>query len=484
MSNAMSKNPPPIRPPAPVAVIPPAKPRLVRPATTTTTTTPGTFPGVRIVDMPDLGTVTDTSSVVGERAGSGRFSAPQLRSYVLNNVPIVTPQQYGAKGDGVADDTAAFNAALAAIAAQGGGKLYIPSGDYRITGPLTYASGWLKIEGAGKNTVMQFGSTTADFMTFAGPDITLTDFSVATPYQTSTAGGLFNFTNSNNAKLNRIWTDGGYEIVQFGGDAAHIAYRTSITDCNFVNVMQNGVFYSAAYGGMGFISDTEMLGAPTNNGNGIIIEAGDTFSFTNVNIAAFKFGVNVVSTFLTGGYNYVANIFAANVLCDGAGSSNVAGLFDGWFFDGSAAGTYIARVHLSGCWAGTMGRNGFAIQNATDVTLSNCIAINCVQNGFLVDAPCHDITIIGCTATGNSVNSAGTYDGIHVAGVVTDFTITNCRSRPAVVSPSLTQRYGIQVDAAASDRYIITNNNLHGNQVGGLLDGGTGTSKFVSQNIL
>ena len=43
--------------------------------------TTGTFPGVRIVDMPDLGAVTDTSSVVAERAGSGRFAATQLRSY-------------------------------------------------------------------------------------------------------------------------------------------------------------------------------------------------------------------------------------------------------------------------------------------------------------------------------------------------------------------------------------------------------------------
>jgi hypothetical protein len=42
------------------------------------------FPNaIRIADMPDLGAVTDASSVVGERAGSGRFSAPALRSYLL-----------------------------------------------------------------------------------------------------------------------------------------------------------------------------------------------------------------------------------------------------------------------------------------------------------------------------------------------------------------------------------------------------------------
>ena len=37
--------------------------------------------GIRIVDLPDLGTVTDASSVVAEKAGSGRLSALALRTY-------------------------------------------------------------------------------------------------------------------------------------------------------------------------------------------------------------------------------------------------------------------------------------------------------------------------------------------------------------------------------------------------------------------
>ena len=75
------------------------------------------FPGVRIVDMPDLGAVTDTSSVVGEHAGSGRFGAAAFRSYsnmvtaTGSTVPrsnadrwstIANVLDYGAIGDGVA----------------------------------------------------------------------------------------------------------------------------------------------------------------------------------------------------------------------------------------------------------------------------------------------------------------------------------------------------------------------------------------------
>ena len=50
--------------------------------------TTGTFPGVRIVDMPDLGPVTDTSSLVAEHAGSGRFTAPAIRAYSLGKIDI------------------------------------------------------------------------------------------------------------------------------------------------------------------------------------------------------------------------------------------------------------------------------------------------------------------------------------------------------------------------------------------------------------
>lgn len=42
--------------------------------------------GVRIVDMPDLGAVTDACSFVGEHAGSGRFSAAAFKNYISGSL--------------------------------------------------------------------------------------------------------------------------------------------------------------------------------------------------------------------------------------------------------------------------------------------------------------------------------------------------------------------------------------------------------------
>lgn len=58
-----------------------------------------TQPGIRIEDMPNLGAVTDDSFVVGDRAGSGLFTAPALRSYTTAGLPGTLPE---APSDGTA----------------------------------------------------------------------------------------------------------------------------------------------------------------------------------------------------------------------------------------------------------------------------------------------------------------------------------------------------------------------------------------------
>jgi Pectate lyase superfamily protein len=59
-----------------------------------------TTPGIRVVDLPDLGVVNDGSSVVGERAGSGRFSAVALRNYMAAaGTPLVAGATTAVSGD-------------------------------------------------------------------------------------------------------------------------------------------------------------------------------------------------------------------------------------------------------------------------------------------------------------------------------------------------------------------------------------------------
>lgn len=64
------------------------------------------------------------------------LGAVQLTIQDVLRARAVTPQQFGAKGDGVTDDTPAFVLMFAL-----GVPWYIPKGTYKITGPLTIKSG-------------------------------------------------------------------------------------------------------------------------------------------------------------------------------------------------------------------------------------------------------------------------------------------------------------------------------------------------------
>lgn len=68
--------------------------------------------------------------------------------------PSVHVQEFGAVGDGVADDTAAIQAALDAIGGSGGGVVSLPRGTFRVTSQLSVRSG-TTLRGVGSTSVIQ-----------------------------------------------------------------------------------------------------------------------------------------------------------------------------------------------------------------------------------------------------------------------------------------------------------------------------------------
>ncbi|WBY06816.1 glycosyl hydrolase family 28-related protein [Sphingomonas sp. 7/4-4] len=68
---------------------------------------------------------------------------------------VVSVYDFGAIGDGEEDDTAAFQAAIDAVNARGGGSVYIPRGDYRISDTLRLYSN-IELVGAGSASVIHW----------------------------------------------------------------------------------------------------------------------------------------------------------------------------------------------------------------------------------------------------------------------------------------------------------------------------------------
>jgi hypothetical protein len=81
-----------------------------------------------------------TSPCIGQVMKGLMVVIPTLNT---NEVVVVaaTPQEYGAVGDGITDDSGAFQAAMNAVYNSGGGVVYAPAGDYAFYTNLTIPTG-------------------------------------------------------------------------------------------------------------------------------------------------------------------------------------------------------------------------------------------------------------------------------------------------------------------------------------------------------
>lgn len=100
----------------------------------------------------------------------------------------------GADSSGVADSTAAINAAIAAAQGAGGGAVYFPPGTYLVSSPLLLSGGYpgaLQVIGAGWNSQIKLANGSNCFMFDFGapPAAPSTPPAPCSPTSTSTATG-------------------------------------------------------------------------------------------------------------------------------------------------------------------------------------------------------------------------------------------------------------------------------------------------------
>jgi hypothetical protein len=429
-----------------------------------------TTTGIRIIDMPDLGSVSDSSSFVGEHAGSGRFSAPALATYINGAGGVYNVKSYGATGNGSTDDTAAVSAAIAAC--PNGGQVYFPPGYYNVNATLQLNEE-ITVRGAGRFvTVIRSTNATGHIFNCTGP-VEICDLGF-------------------NASVTR--TGGAY--VSFGASSSR-----SRMSRFFMLAAYIGINVDPASGGDVAIMDGEILNWTSDANAGAVVIAGQEVTsiahcyFQQGSRPGVGFGIKL----LNGGGVFqdvdIADAGIGLVLAPASGQTLASAWFDNCFFDNCQVGVQInpsgtgvvRRSRFANCWMSSCTNQGViitspSVSSVDGIDFSNCHILGNAADGVLFqDANSRNISFANCQIAGNANSGINLYAG------GTAFSVVGCRIGPW--GGFAANAAGAMNLGAACAQYRIVDNDLSGNGGATLQGAGvqTGTSpghnEYISSNI-
>jgi hypothetical protein len=410
------------------------------------------------------------AGLVGYSQGASGSVSRTVTSKLQESVSVL---DFGADPTGAADSTAAFQNALNSVSASGGIVWGAP-GSFKV-GALTMPSG-VSLRGTYYSTLLA-SSATATILTTGSANL-IEGWQFASASGAQTAGSYINVQGSGvtvrdcEIKQNYIGisvgTSGGLEAINF--TARNLNFFSPNVAAGGGGILLNN-FGSATL-------DTVIMSGPlsgTQPDFGVRVINGDTAYMSNCNITHYGYALDLSTPSAQNVYSFEA----AN--CDfDSGDTNASGSSCSSANIEPNGGVY--NTLFSNCWFGLSKVNSGCTVSPQGSGVVDGIAFTGCQ--FPANAG-DGLTVVGTSAK-NWIVTGGfaggnTNNGLRAANGTSNFTITGFVSGNA--SGRGSNSYGIKVDAAASNNYLIANNNVIGNTTAGILDQGTGTSAQVYQNL-
>ena len=176
-------------------------------------------------------------------------------SYSMTAGAPVNVLDFGATGDGVTDDTAAIQAALAYAATFDGTCVYMPQGAYKITSTISFQSHSTKLCGANRGYVPGTYSTNigGTRILYTGANYAISfngkqycEVADLTIQSTTANGGIYIGDIAHFFRVSRVVIDGQSSGVATGFTSAGIAiersYYGTIEGCDIVYCSANGIY--------------------------------------------------------------------------------------------------------------------------------------------------------------------------------------------------------------------------------------------------
>ena len=311
--------------------------------------------GLTVGDVVDVVCINNTNtsgiSTAANLSYSGQFTGQTTRTVAAKLADVVSVKDFGAVGDGVADDTAAIQAAIDSFAPYSaftaeGGNIYLPPGRFKLTASLDLT---------GKHGLALIGSGVLSTEIFASGN-----YPVISSVNTSATP----------------WNDGCIRdmTIRGGGNTnanAHGIYTVFTNGCTIENI----AIYSCKYGlnlnhSWQFdISNVDAHGGTTDRCD-IGVYMGPT-TLTNIDNAVTAYNITVKDC-ITAGFRIVNGQGSKFVSCE-AGAMPI-----GWHIGEPSTGTVLCQwLHVEGCLADSNSTCGWRIAKGSATELSQMQFSNC-----------------------------------------------------------------------------------------------------------
>lgn len=421
---------------------------------------------------------------------------------------------FGADPTGVLDSTAAIQAAIVA-ARVAGGTVYLPQGTYKTSSTLAVGdfSTGVYIQGAGVQATvimptagvtvaLSFGVSGAENQGFSALSINCVNATSCI----AVAVNNIEFFYADNFLINQanigISIVGG--VVQF---FTRFNINRSISDGVVIVGGGDQYFSNGVMSSVGFLQPT---------GAGINIQASGGVWLLNLDIISQGSGLLLDPA----AGQIVEFLFAVNCAFDtnsqsginiqptGSGQVNLCSFTACWSASASAFGVFtggtgsINGVRFNGLRCINNQLHGVVLNsNAQNITFNDCdisgngapvspwssttqysIGNLVTLSGTTYQAIAPSLNQTPPNASFWSVFAVTAYNGILVEANMATFSVTHSRVG-AEGGLTTTQTNGIFISAGTSNAYTVIGNDLRGNITSALVDGGTGTTKAISQNL-
>jgi hypothetical protein len=382
----------------------------------------------------------------------------------------VNIEWFGAKGDGLSDDTAVINKTVNVVGSFSGGTVYIPDGQYSISSSIMVNNPDVRLVGASRGAtvllpdvdisciVFDFGGTAKGGWGVENLSIRYSD--------DGTSGAAIRSLSGLSGTIREVYIERCYDGIELGNcQATHIEHVELWYNVNygiFLNDNLNDVYLTEI-----FINGSQFgTSAPRPSSVGIFASGkSHAIMANNIEIVQSKSPMQLSGSTTD---DVLKPAFSTFVNC---------------FFDSSLEAVLLLHcrtLKFVGCWFSNRG-DGLVVSNCTDTDFIGCSFVNSDNHGCIVQASSVYTRFTDCTFDSNGQSSSGTFNGLTFATGTSDWQVSGGLFGNLGTFPA-TQASGVSVQGV-SDRYSIIGATFTGNTTSAVYDSGTGTEKYISQNI-